>query len=177
MKSSRIRYSVALSVLVIAFSLMSSACVAFGLLPLMAERLLITTTVHGTRPPSVEKSRFESNASLIIPGLLFASIALRPCLAHAADDVARAGAEIFHANCASCHAGGQNVTKEQRTLKKDALNKFIGGYDVDTIQAFLKGSSRHQNQAYFRAPGGKLTSLDLDDAAAYVSQTATADGW
>jgi cytochrome c6 len=64
--------------------------------------------------------------------------------------VARAGAEIFHANCASCHdAGGQNVMKEQRTLKKDALNKFIGGYDVDTIQAFLKGSSRHQNQAYF----------------------------
>ncbi len=55
MKSSRIRYSVALSVLAIAFSSMSSACVAFGLLPLMAERLLITTTVHGTRPPSVEK--------------------------------------------------------------------------------------------------------------------------
>ena len=87
------------------------------------------------------------------------------------------GTEIFNANCASCHAGGQNVIKEQRTLKKDALDKFVGGYDVETIKTFLKESSRHQNQAYFRAPGGKLTPLDFDDAAAYVSQTATADGW
>lgn len=110
------------------------------------------------------------------PSLILGSIFLFPSLADASGDVTRGG-QVFEANCASCHAGGINVIKEKRTLKKDALDQFIGGYNEETIQAFLRESSRHQNQAYFRAPGGKLSQADFDDAASYVSQTATADAW
>lgn len=109
--------------------------------------------------------------------LFIASATLIPSPAHASSGDAIRGSEIFSANCASCHAGGINVIKEKRTLKKDALEQYVGGYDVETIQKFLKESSRHQNQAYFRAPGGKLSLEDFDDAASYVSQTAFADAW
>jgi hypothetical protein len=76
-----------------------------------------------------------------------------------------------------CHAGGQNFVNEKRTLKKDALETFVGGFDEEMIRSFVKESSRHQSQAYFRAPGGTLSEVDFDDAAAYVSQTASADAW
>ena len=151
----------ALITLSVAFTQLFSVCTAFK---------LGIEKIHRWHDASVGRSVHSRRA------FFWCSIALHPSLAHASGDAIR-GSEIFNANCASCHAGGQNVIKEKRTLKKDALERFVGGYDEDTIQKFLRESSRHQNQAYFRAPGGKLSKLDFDDAASYVSQTAATDGW
>jgi len=140
-------------------------CAAFGFRPGVEKRSLKAVAARGIRSTAVATAVLVSS-----------SLVLGPSPVHASGDVLR-GSEIFNANCASCHAGGQNVIKEKRTLKRDALEQFVGGYDTDTIQKFLRDSSRHQNQAYFRAPGGKLSELDFDDAAFYVSQTAAADGW
>lgn len=94
----------------------------------------------------------------------------------AASDVAR-GTELFTANCASCHAKGENFVNAQRTLQADALKKYLGANDEIAVRKFLQESNRHQNQAYFRAPGGKLTSTDWDDVAAFVSKTALENEW
>ncbi|NEP31197.1 c-type cytochrome [Moorena sp. SIO3B2] len=41
-------------------------------------------------------------------------------------------AQVFAGNCASCHAGGKNLINAQKTLKKDALEKY-GMYSKDKI--------------------------------------------
>jgi len=37
------------------------------------------------------------------------------------------GENIFNANCAACHAGGQNVIQNEKTLYKDALTQYLDG--------------------------------------------------
>merc|ERR1719401_250570 len=52
-----------------------------------------------------------------------ACVAVSPALA---GDVG-AGEKIFDANCAACHAGGQNVIMPEKTLEKDALESYLAG--------------------------------------------------
>ncbi|OLT59272.1 hypothetical protein BJP37_09685 [Moorena bouillonii PNG] len=54
-------------------------------------------------------------------------------VAVAVDEAALAkSAQVFAGNCASCHAGGKNLINAQKTLKKDALEKY-GMYSKDKI--------------------------------------------
>jgi cytochrome c6 len=151
----------------------SATSAAFGFRLEVVERLSRQDAhKHST---AAEAARSTAAIVTVAVSSLFGLI-LIPTAAHASGDALR-GSELFAANCASCHAGGQNFVNEKRTLKKDALETFVGGFDEETVRSFVKMSSRHQNQAYFRAPGGKLSEVDFDDAAAYVSQTASADAW
>merc|ERR1719215_1319690 len=38
-----------------------------------------------------------------------------------------AGETVFNANCAACHAGGQNVIMPEKTLEKEALESYLAG--------------------------------------------------
>jgi len=38
-----------------------------------------------------------------------------------------AGAAVFSANCAACHAGGNNVIYPEKTLRKEALETYLSG--------------------------------------------------
>lgn len=38
-----------------------------------------------------------------------------------------AGEQIFNGNCAACHAGGNNVIQNEKTLRKDALSQYLDG--------------------------------------------------
>ncbi len=80
------------------------------------------------------------------------------------------GAQIFSANCAACHAGGKNVVNGEKTLKKEALDKY-GMYDIEAIKTQVtKGKAA--------MPGflGRLSPSDIEDVASYV--LAQADkGW
>ena len=40
---------------------------------------------------------------------------------------AGAGEQVFNANCAACHAGGQNVIMPEKTLEKEALDQYLSG--------------------------------------------------
>lgn len=53
----------------------------------------------------------------------------RPAIAA---DTANA-ARVFSVNCAACHLGGRNVIAAEKTLKKDALEK----YNMNLIQAIV----------------------------------------
>eukprot|EP00553_Chaetoceros_curvisetus_P001740 CAMPEP_0204613852 /NCGR_PEP_ID=MMETSP0717-20131115/1773_1 /ASSEMBLY_ACC=CAM_ASM_000666 /TAXON_ID=230516 /ORGANISM="Chaetoceros curvisetus" /LENGTH=113 /DNA_ID=CAMNT_0051626415 /DNA_START=16 /DNA_END=354 /DNA_ORIENTATION=- len=98
---------------------------------------------------------------------------------HAKDDIAR-GNEIFTGNCAGCHAGGMNFIKEKKTLKKDALAKFVSPtLDTDEVNAWLQKSGQHQRTVFLKAPSGngKLTDDDWSDVTSYVVDQAGGEKW
>ncbi|HAX74696.1 MAG TPA: cytochrome C6 [Cyanobacteria bacterium UBA11372] len=83
---------------------------------------------------------------------------------------AASGAKIFSANCAACHAGGNNVIMAAKTLKKDALEKF-NMYSLDAIKTQVtKGKSA------MPAFGGRLSAKQIEDVATYVLSKADS-GW
>lgn len=88
--------------------------------------------------------------------------------AHAAD-VAN-GAKIFSANCAACHAGGRNVVMADKTLKKDALEK----YGMNSIEAIVKQVTN--GKGAMPAFKGKLTADSIQDVASFVLSKSEA-GW
>ena len=88
------------------------------------------------------------------------------------------GSVLFSANCAGCHADGMNFVKEQKTLKKDALSKFISSeFDQLTVQKWVTNSGQHQRIVFFKAPNGKLTEKDWADVTTYVVEQALNDKW
>ena len=88
------------------------------------------------------------------------------------------GSKLFSDNCAGCHAGGMNYVKEQKTLKKDALAKFITPeFDQPIVQKWVTNSGQHQRIVFFKAPNGKLTERDWADVATYVVDQALNEKW
>jgi cytochrome c6 len=86
-----------------------------------------------------------------------------------AADVAHGG-QIFSANCAACHAGGKNVVNGEKTLKKEALDKY-GMYDIEAIKTQVtkgKGAMPSFN--------GRLSASDIEDVSSYVLAQAE-KGW
>jgi cytochrome c6 len=85
-----------------------------------------------------------------------------------AGDIER-GAQIFNANCASCHIGGKNVVNPAKTLQKGDLIKYEM-YGLDQIKAQVtKGKAA--------MPGflGRLSEADIDDVASYVLAQSETD--
>ncbi|MBW4686545.1 MAG: c-type cytochrome [Komarekiella atlantica HA4396-MV6] len=84
------------------------------------------------------------------------------------------GAKIFDANCASCHIGGGNILVNHKTLKKEALSKYLANYDSDSIQAIIYQVQNGKNA--MPAFKSKLSSQEILEVATYVSQQAK-QGW
>ena len=83
---------------------------------------------------------------------------------------AASGAKIFSANCAACHAGGNNVINGAKTLKKEALEK----YEMNSIAAITYQINNGKNA--MPAFKGRLTDAQIDDVATYVLSQSEA-GW
>ncbi len=80
------------------------------------------------------------------------------------------GAKLFKQNCAACHAGGGNLVNAQKTLKKDALEK----YDMYSKEAIVYQVTNGKNA--MPAFGKRLSSGKIEELAEYV--LAQADkGW
>lgn len=90
-----------------------------------------------------------------------------------AADVAHGG-QIFSANCAACHMGGGNVVNAERTLKKEALEAYLANYSSgpEVAVAYQVTNGKNAMPAF----GGKLSSGDIDDVAAYVIDRSN-NGW
>ena len=89
-----------------------------------------------------------------------------------ASDAANGGL-IFSANCAACHAGGNNVIQAEKTLKKDALVEYLaGGFSEGSIVTQVT-NGKNAMPAF----GGRLSDEEIGDVAAYVYATASADSW
>lgn len=84
------------------------------------------------------------------------------------------GAKIFEANCASCHIGGGNILISQKTLKKEALSKYLENYDNDSIEAIIHQVQNGKNA--MPAFKDKLSPEEILEVTAYVFQNAE-QGW
>ena len=83
------------------------------------------------------------------------------------------GGLIFSANCAACHAGGNNVIAAEKTLKKDALVSYLsGGFKAESIVTQVT-NGKNAMPAF----GGRLSDEEIDDVAAYVFDQASGDKW
>jgi cytochrome c6 len=90
-----------------------------------------------------------------------------------AGDAAK-GAQIFSANCASCHMNGKNVVNTTKTLKKSDLAKFLDGYKDDPLEAI-----KHQvtmGKAGMPKFLGRLSNQDIEDVSTYVLDQSE-KGW
>jgi cytochrome c6 len=84
------------------------------------------------------------------------------------------GAKIFKANCSSCHIGGGNILISEKTLKKEALSKYLEDYDADSIQAIIYQVQNGKNA--MPAFKSKLSEQEIIDVAAYIVEKAE-QGW
>jgi cytochrome c6 len=83
-----------------------------------------------------------------------------------------AGGQVFDANCAACHAGGQNVIMPEKTLEKEALTQYLaGGANEASVVKQVTGGKNAMP-----AFGGRLSDEDIANVAAYVIKSAN-DGW
>ncbi len=83
---------------------------------------------------------------------------------------AAAGAKVFSANCAACHAGGGNVVNPAKTLKKDALEK----YSMNSLESIVTQVTKGKNA--MPAFGGRLNATQIEDVATYVLSQSE-KGW
>jgi cytochrome c6 len=80
------------------------------------------------------------------------------------------GAQVFSANCSSCHMKGGNLVNAAKTLRKADLEKY-GMASLDAIKTQVtKGKGAMPSFA------GRLTGEDIEDVAAYVLEMAE-KGW
>ncbi len=83
---------------------------------------------------------------------------------------AAAGAKVFNANCAACHAGGGNAINAAKTLKKDALT----ANSKDTVEAIVTQVVNGKNaMPSFK---GRLSEDQIQSVAMYVLEKAD-KGW
>ncbi|MEJ6480490.1 c-type cytochrome [Nostoc punctiforme UO1] len=107
---------------------------------------------------------------LMIAIALFKLTFISPALAAETSN----GAKTFEANCASCHIGGGNILISQKTLKKEALSKYLENYDSDSIEAIIHQVQNGKNA--MPAFKEKLSAEEILEVAAYVFQNAE-QGW
>jgi cytochrome c6 len=116
-----------------------------------------------TRKPSTTWPAAVATASLAI-------VLTTAALALAANADIRNGATLFTANCAGCHAGGQNVVKENKTLQKAALEKYQS-LDQAQLQKFVQTGMPHKFMPF------KFSDEDYKDVTSYVLDQALGDKW
>nr|WP_225938737.1 c-type cytochrome [Kovacikia minuta] len=80
------------------------------------------------------------------------------------------GAKIFNANCSACHVGGNNVIIANKTLKKEALEK----YEMNSLEK-IKAQVTNGKSA-MPAFAARLTKAQIEDVASYVLEQSQ-KGW
>ena len=102
-------------------------------------------------------------------GVLAAGMAAAPAFAADLDN----GAAVFAGNCAACHAGGNNVIQNEKTLRKEALEQYLAGGLKEASIVTQVTNGKNAMPAF----GGRLDGEEIDDVAAYVYDQATNAKW
>jgi cytochrome c6 len=106
---------------------------------------------------------------------LFIVLAMSLCLAGFPMSTAEAanlasGAKIFNANCSACHLGGNNLIIANKSLKKEALEK----YKMNSLDAIKVQITKGKNA--MPAFAGRLNANQIEDVATYVFEQSK-KGW
>jgi len=94
----------------------------------------------------------------------------RPAFAEASAAVLANGAKVFSANCAACHANGNNVINASKSLKADALHQ----YSMDTLDAIVNQVTN--GKSAMPAFKNRLSDDQIQAVAEYVLDQS-AKGW
>lgn len=84
------------------------------------------------------------------------------------------GSEIFSNFCAACHINGNNVVVANKTLKKEALQQYLKGYQEDPQAAIINQVTNGKNA--MPAFKKRLNPEEIKTVAAYIAQQAEI-GW
>ena len=84
-----------------------------------------------------------------------------------------AGSQVFAGNCAACHAGGNNVIQNEKTLRKEALEQYLDGGFKEASIVYQVTNGKNAMPAF----GGRLDEDDIKNVAAYVFDQATGGKW
>lgn len=126
-------------------------------------QLTIMEDIAPNKPLLQREHEMKKMITVILLGIAIFTFAFSsPALA--AD--AAGGAKVFSANCASCHAGGKNLVKAEKSLKKDALEKY-GLYSAEAIVAQVT-----KGKGAMPAFGARLKADQIENVAAYVLSQA-----
>jgi cytochrome c6 len=103
-------------------------------------------------------------------GFFAGALALAPAVM--AKDIEN-GAQVFQGNCAACHAGGNNVIQNEKTLRKEALEQYLAGGLKEASIVTQVTNGKNAMPAF----GGRLDADEIEDVAAYVFDQATNSKW
>lgn len=81
-----------------------------------------------------------------------------------------AGQQIFSANCAACHAGGNNLIIPEKTLQKEIL----AANAMNSVEAITTQVTN--GKGAMPAFGGRLATDEINDVANYVLSQSE-QGW
>ena len=84
-----------------------------------------------------------------------------------------AGAQVFAGNCAACHAGGNNVIQNEKTLRKEALEQYLEGGLKESSIIYQGTNGKNAMPAF----GGRLDEDEIKNVAAYVYDQSTNAKW
>ena len=84
-----------------------------------------------------------------------------------------AGAQVFAGNCAACHAGGNNVIQNEKTLRKEALEQYLEGGLKESSIIYQVTNGKNAMPAF----GGRLDEDEIKNVAAYVYDQSTNAKW
>ncbi|MEL7039435.1 MAG: c-type cytochrome [Cyanobacteria bacterium J06592_8] len=110
--------------------------------------------------------------AFLIAAIAVFTFALQPSAL--ADGNPASGGQVFAANCNACHLGGKNIIMAPKTLKKDALAKYLKGFS-DDAQAAISYQVTNGKGA-MPAFKGRLSPQQIEDVSAYVLDKAE-KGW
>ena len=117
-----------------------------------------------------------TNNNWVVVGAIGAIVSLSsltaaPLPVVAAD--ATKGVTLFQANCAGCHAGGQNFVSEKKTLQKQALEQYRKTLDPVELQAFVQKGFPHKFLPFSK----EWSDADYENVISYVLDQALGEKW
>lgn len=108
--------------------------------------------------------------SVLILGFVLLTLILpQPVLAEEALN----GSQLFSNSCAACHINGNNVVVANKSLKKEALLKYLKGYEENAQAAIVNQVTNGKNA--MPAFKNRLTPEEIKTVADYVATQAEKD--
>ena len=83
------------------------------------------------------------------------------------------GKEVFTSTCGGCHAGGQNFAKPNKTLQKEAIEKYVGSLSEDKVEDYFRKQFVHK----VIMKDKDLQDQQITDVITYVVDQATNEKW
>jgi cytochrome c6 len=112
-------------------------------------------------------------SALLLSTLLTVVSVPSPCWSQQPTPDITKGQVLFQANCAGCHAGGNNYVQEKRTLRKDDIQQYRGSTDQAVIMNFVQNGMPHK----FLPMKVPMENKDYNDVVGYVLDQALGEKW